>query len=159
MFKRLCLCAAFAAVPVLATQSASAAERVKVGSLRCEVSAGLGMIIASKKDMTCVFTAPHGRHERYSGTIGKFGLDIGATNRGVLAWDVFAPTGGPEKGALAGRYVGVGASVTLGAGLGANALIGGNKRTIALQPLSVQAQTGLNLAGGVSGMTLHYHGR
>lgn len=159
MFKRLCFCAAFAAASVLAAQSASAAERVKVGSLRCEVSAGLGLVIASRKDMSCVFYAPHGRHERYTGTISKFGLAIGATNRGVLRWGVFAPTGGPKAGALAGGYIGVGASVTLGAGIGANALIGGNARTIVLQPISVQAQTGLDLAGGVSGMTLHYHPR
>lgn len=146
--------AAFAAAAILASANAKAAEKVKVGALRCEVASGLGLIIASQKAMDCVFTSPRGWRERYSGKIGKFGLDIGGTDRGKLAWDVFAPTGGPKRGALAGDYVGVGASVTLGAGIGANALIGGNQNTIALQPISVQTQTGINLAGGVAAMSL-----
>ena len=52
--------------------------------------------------MSCVFTSARGHHERYYGTIRKFGLDIGATDRGVLAWAVFAPWEGPKRGALAG---------------------------------------------------------
>jgi hypothetical protein len=131
-----------------------AAERVKVGNLRCEVSGGLGMIIASTKEMECVFTGPNGRSERYYGAIHKFGLDIGATTQGVLSWDVFAPTAGPRRGALAGDYEGVAASATLGAGLGANALVGGSGRSFALQPLSVQAQNGLDLSAGVASLSL-----
>ena len=34
-------------------------------------------------------------------------------------------------------------------------LIGGSNRTIALQPLSVTGQTGLNLAAGVASLELH----
>jgi hypothetical protein len=104
--------------------------------------------------MQCVFTSQNGRRERYRGSIGKFGVDIGGTDRGQLAWDVFAPTGRPLKGALSGDYAGVGASVTLGPGIGANAMIGGNDQTFALQPVSVQTQTGANVAGGVSAMSL-----
>lgn len=144
--------AALTLVPALA--SAQEPPRAKVGTLRCEVAAGLGMIVASRKDVRCVFTSADGRRERYWGHISKFGLDIGATNRGVLLWDVFASTVGPRHWALAGEYVGVGASATIGAGLGANALIGGNDRSVALQPLSMQAQTGLDIAGGVSSLTL-----
>jgi hypothetical protein len=131
-----------------------AAERVKVGNLRCEVSGGLGMIIASSKEMECVFTGPNGRSEHYYGAIHKFGLDIGATTQGVLSWDVFAPTAGPRRGALAGDYEGVAASATVGVGLGANALVGGSDRSFALQPLSVQAQNGLDLSAGVASFTL-----
>jgi hypothetical protein len=36
------------------------------------------------------------------------------------------------------------------AGLGANVLIGGSNRTVALQPLSVSGQVGLNFAVGVA---------
>jgi len=82
---------------------ALAQANVKVGSLRCDVSGGLGMIVTSAKDMQCVYTSSHGFHERYYGTIRKFGLDIGQTNRGVLAWAVFAPTAGARRGAEAGR--------------------------------------------------------
>jgi hypothetical protein len=39
-------------------------------------------------------------------------------------------------------------------GVGANVLLGGNSNTIALQPVSVQAQAGLNLAAGVAALTL-----
>ena len=83
------------------------------------------MIITSAKEMRCTFTSARGHRERYYGTIRKFGLDIGATGRGVLVWDVLAPTGGPRRRALAGDYGGVDASATVGAGVGANALVGG----------------------------------
>jgi hypothetical protein len=133
---------------------AFAAERVKVGVLRCEVSAGLGLIIASTKEIECAFTNPRGDTERYYGKIRKFGLDIGVTNAGVLTWDVFSATEGPRHDALAGDYAGVDASATVGVGLGANALVGGSDRAFALQPLSVQGQTGLALAAGVESLTL-----
>jgi hypothetical protein len=151
---RAILCAASLAVLSTCVQTAVAQQGVKIGALRCEVSGGLGLIITSSKDMQCVFTSASGQSEPYSGTIRKFGLDIGVTDKGVLAWDVFAPSEGPKPGALAGDYAGVGASATVGAGVGANALVGGSGSSFTLQPLSVQAQTGLALAAGVAGLTL-----
>ncbi|MGO4871621.1 MAG: DUF992 domain-containing protein [Roseiarcus sp.] len=147
------LAIALVALSALA-QPALAQSNVKVGALRCDVSGGLGMIITSAKEMRCVYTSSHGFKERYYGTIQKFGLDIGQTSRGVLAWAVFAPTSGPRRGALAGDYAGADASVTVGAGLGANVLVGGFDRSFTLQPLSVEAQSGLALAAGVASMTL-----
>jgi hypothetical protein len=147
------LAVALVALSALA-QPALAQSNVKVGALRCDVAGGLGMIITSAKDMRCVYTSSHGYAERYAGTIRKFGLDIGQTGRGVLTWAVFAPTAGPRRGALAGDYVGADASVALGAGLGANALVGGFQRSFTLQPLSVEAQSGVALAAGVASMTL-----
>ena len=144
---------AAAALGLLASP-ALAAEQVKVGRLQCEVAAGLGMIIASSKDMECRFVSTQGKSELYHGKIKKFGLDIGGTDRGTLTWDVFAPTDGPLRRALAGDYAGVGASATLGVGLGANAMIGGSARQYSLQPLSVQTQTGLNIAAGVAALEL-----
>ena len=47
-----------------------------------------------------------------------------------------------------------GAEATAGAGLGANLLVGGTGRSFSLQPLSVQGQTGLNFAAGVTTLTL-----
>jgi Protein of unknown function (DUF992) len=150
---RAILCAASLAVLITSAQTA-VAQQVKVGALRCEVSGGLGLIITSSKEMRCVFTSARGRPEHYYGTIRKFGLDIGATDQGILAWDVFAPSQGPKRGALAGDYAGVDASATVGAGVGANALVGGSGRSFTLQPLSIQAQTGLALAAGVAELTL-----
>ena len=138
----------------IAAAPAQADSNVKVGQLTCSVSSGLGLIITSSKELFCRFRSAAGYTEHYYGRIRKFGLDIGATNRGVLAWAVFAPTAGPRRHALAGEYVGVAASATVGAGLGANALVGGFNRSFTLQPLSVQAQTGLALAAGVASMTL-----
>ena len=109
------------------------AEQVKVGRLQCEVAAGLGMIIASSKEMECRFLSANGRHHgMYHGRIKKFGLDIGGTDRGMLVWDVFAPTAGPLRHALAGDYTGLGANATVGVGLGANALLGGSGRAVQL---------------------------
>ena len=151
---RAILYAASVAVLIASAQTTVAQQGVKVGALRCEVSGGLGLIITSSKEMSCDFTSARGHREHYYGTIRKFGLDIGATDRGILAWDVFAPSAGPKPGALAGDYAGVGASATVGAGVGANALVGGSGRSLTLQPLSVQAQTGLALAAGVAELTL-----
>jgi len=133
---------------------ASADQHVKVGALRCEVSAGLGLIITSSKELSCAFTSAHGWREHYYGRIHKFGLDLGTTDGGVLAWDVFAPVEGPRRHALAGEYGGVDASATVGVGVGANVLVGGSDRQFSLQPLSVEGQTGLALAAGVESLTL-----
>jgi predicted small integral membrane protein len=154
MSLRALSCIAALAAAIAAAQSAAAQDRPKVGALRCEVSSGLGLIVTSAKEMRCIFTSSRGYSERYFGMVRKFGLDLGRTNRGVLAWEVFAPMQGPRRGALAGDYFGVDASATVGVGVGANALIGGSGRSIALQPLSVQAQTGLALAAGVASLTL-----
>ena len=106
--------------------------------------------------MHCVYQpSGGGRVERYEGRIRKLGVDIGVTNQASLAWAVFAP-GKVRRGALEGTYVGASAEATIVAGLGANLLIGGFKKTISLQPLSIQMQTGLNIAAGVAGLYLDF---
>ena len=94
------------------------------------------------------------RSSRYHATLRRAGVDIGFNQQVVVAWAVFAPTRGVARGDLAGNYGGAAASATVGVGVGANALIGGSNNTIALQPLSVQAQTGLSVAAGVAGLEL-----
>jgi hypothetical protein len=139
---------------------ACAEVNIAVGHLRCNVAPGMGVLVTSSKDLRCEYTALGGGfRERYVGVIRKFGLDLGPTYQGVLIWDVFAPAGGPMLGALTGQYLGGAASATIGAGLGANAMVsvlapGNGGRSITLQPLSTQAQTGLNFAAGVASMTL-----
>jgi hypothetical protein len=148
-----------AAVLALAAVSfqapAVAQDRARVGVLDCDVSGGIGLIIGSRKQMNCTYTpSAQGPREVYTGSIGKFGLDVGATTGGRMVWAVHAATkGGPA--ALAGTYAGASADASVGAGLGANVLVGGSNRTVALQPLSVQAQTGINLAIGVASLTLN----
>jgi len=131
--------------------AAQAADRVKAGTLSCDVSGGIGLIIGSKKSMTCRFepVAPGWVPEAYVGSIGKLGVDLGATTGAKMVWAVFS-AGSPAPGALAGDYAGATAEATFAVGLGANVLVGGSHRTIALQPVSVTGQTGLNVAAGVA---------
>ncbi|HYM34662.1 MAG TPA: DUF992 domain-containing protein [Steroidobacteraceae bacterium] len=141
--------------PAAAQEIFPAPQRVKVGTLNCDISAGIGLIIASQKQVTCMFTPSEPLpREVYYGSINKFGLDIGATAGGEMAWAVYAPTT-RSVGALAGHYGGASAEATVGLGAGANVLIGGSNRTVTLQPVSVQGQAGLNLAVGVASLDLH----
>jgi hypothetical protein len=146
---------ALAAAVALPGSAMAQHERTKAGTLSCDISGGIGLIITSHKDLTCMFTPSQpGPREVYVGSISKFGLDLGATAGGEMVWAVYAPTD-RRFGALAGHYAGASAEATVGAGLGANVLVGGSNRTVELQPLSVQGQAGLNLAVGVAGIDLH----
>lgn len=140
---------ALAAMP----QSASAGP---VGQLNCSVSGGVGFIITSNRALNCEYDPiSGGRPQHYVGTIGRFGLDLGVQGPGHLTWGVVTIGGPVGPGALAGAYVGGAASATVGVGVGANALVGGNG-AITLQPVSVQAQSGLDIAAGVGTLTLEY---
>lgn len=153
------LAVAVAAFALPSVASAQGAPRVEAGVLRCTVDGGVGLIVASRKSMTCVFRRRGGPDERYVGRITKIGVDIGITRRTSIAWAVLAPTEQLPRASLAGRYGGVSAEATVGIGAGANALVGGSRRNVMLQPLSVQGQTGLNIAAGVAGLTLSPAGR
>src|SRR5215470_7108705 len=154
MHRPLSVLAILAIAAAVASPALAQRERVKAGTLTCDISGGIGLIITSHKDVTCMFTPSQpGPREVYVGGINKFGLDLGATAGGEMVWAVYAPTS-RRFGALAGSYSGATAEATVGAGLGANVLVGGSDRTVALQPLSVQGQTGLNVAAGVTELTL-----
>jgi hypothetical protein len=134
-----------------------AVERVELGVLECTVDGGTGFIFGSTKDLRCTFNPADDMRaaEPYFGVISRFGIDIGSTSQGTIAWAVLAPTTDMwAPGALAGNYVGIGGEATAGVGLGANALLGGSNETFALQPLSVSTQVGLNFALGVSELEL-----
>jgi hypothetical protein len=142
---------AFAALAVLAAQP----SRLQVGTLTCAMSASIGFIVGSQKNVNCVFRGRPGEpEEAYTGTMTTIGLDIGFTTGGVIVWTVFADTN-RYAGMLAGRYSGATAEVSIAAGLGANVLVGGSNRTVALQPLSLQGQLGLDVAAGIGSLELH----
>jgi hypothetical protein len=133
----------------------AAAQRARAGMLNCDVSAGIGFIIGSQRTVVCTFTPDGGGPpDFYTGTISRFGLDIGVTGGGHMLWAVFSEFAGPAQGSLAGDYVGATGEATVAVGLGANVLIGGSNRQIALQPVSVSGQVGLNLAVGVADLRL-----
>jgi hypothetical protein len=145
-----------AAAILSATSAPSSAQdkRVNVGVLDCRVGPSIGLIVGSQQQLRCAFRSRAGYAESYVGTINRLGLDIGITAGGRMAWRVYAPGSGAARKALAGNYVGASGDISLGVGVGANALVGGSNRTIALQPVSVKGQVGANLALGVANLTL-----
>src|SRR5262245_25701539 len=146
--------AAALSLALVGPAAAQGPQGAKVGTLTCDISGGLGLLIASQKELQCVFTPTEpGPREVYVGVIRKFGLDLGATSGGQMLWSVYSRTRGGVA-ALAGSYAGATAEAAIGAGVGANVLVGGADRTIALQPVSVQGQTGLNVAAGVADLEL-----
>lgn len=140
----------------LATE-ASAQGRAKVGTLTCNLGPSVGFIVGGQRRLSCRYT-PDGPWppEVYVGNMSTIGLDIGVSGRGRMVWAVFAPTNGYFRGALTGTYAGASADVAIGVGLGANVLVGGSHRSFALQPVSVEANTGVNLAAGVSELRLRW---
>jgi uncharacterized protein DUF992 len=77
------------------------AQTTQVGTLTCQVAGGIGLVITSQKEIACSFVNARRELEAYTGVIRRFGLDIGATTGGQLAWSVFAPNA-VARGALAG---------------------------------------------------------
>lgn len=144
---------AIAALALGVLAAAPAEARVRAGMLTCTVAPGVSYLIGSQKAVSCVFRSVRGYRERYSGRITRVGLDVGFTSGGKIAWAVYAAAQ-RGRGALAGGYGGASAEATVAGGLGANVLVGGFRRSISLQPVSVGAQTGLDLAVGVSGLQL-----
>ena len=126
------------------------------GTLNCDVSGGIGLIIGSQREVNCLFTPSYpAPPEQYVGTITKVGLDLGITGPGQLVWSVLQSTT-RRRGVLAGSYAGASAKVSALVGMGANLLVGGNDRSVALQPLSIQGQTGINIAAGVAEISLQF---
>jgi hypothetical protein len=142
MIRRLLFLIAFV---VLAATPAVARDRVAVGTLECR-SPGTISLIFSLNDYDCVFFSDRGRAYRYVGRIASLGFQAGITRNEVLVWRVFAPTTSVDRHALRGNYIGGHAAAALIVGGGANVLVGGSNQTISLQPVSVEAKTGINLA-------------
>jgi uncharacterized protein DUF992 len=156
-----CLRLATLTLAAMLSLPAGAQNWTQVGTLSCKVDPNIGFIIVGHQPMQCVYnqapgTVPQVPPQSYDGAINTVGLSIGVSTGSALAWAVFAPTTGVPAGALAGEYVGVSADVGLGLGAGANVLLGGSNRTIALQPLSVQGSVALNVVAGVSSLKLRW---
>jgi Protein of unknown function (DUF992) len=141
---------------VLAFGTPVQAQSVKAGIMTCNVASGFGFIFGSSRSVNCTF-APNGVvPQHYVGAINKFGVDIGYVEAAVMAWAVLAPTTNPGPGSLAGTYVGATGSASVGVGIGANVLFGGFGNSISLQPLSIEGDKGVNVAGGIAEMTLTF---
>lgn len=154
--RKALLAAAVAAASLfaLAPQTQAAQSGVRIGTLTCHVQGAWGHLVASNREMNCMYEPYHRTAERYVGSIQRYGVDVGHVNNATLVWAVVAPTSNVGRTALEGDYGGVSANATVGIGLGANVLVGGLDRSIALQPLSVEGNSGLALAAGVGVMRL-----
>jgi hypothetical protein len=157
MFKHRSILAAFALAATFAAPASAQAPPTwtQVGMLNCVLNPSIGFIIAGHQSMECRFIQ-NARipPEAYVGALNMVGLNVGVTAGGVLGWAVFAPTAGTPVGALAGEYAGASGDIGLGVGVGANILVGGSGRTFALQPVSLEGSVSVNVALGVSMLTL-----
>ena len=134
--------------------TANALPAVRAGVLQCQGGQNVGFVVGSTTSLECVFQSEGRRPEPYLATLHRIGLDLGVTEQTRLTWAVNAPTGRVRPGDLAGNYGGVGANASVGVGGGGNFLVGGPQNSYALQPISVQGQTGLNVAAGVANIEL-----
>lgn len=156
MYKRLMVAinALTLAMSAIVVAGSAHAQGARIGVLTCNVSSGFGFVFGSSRSLNCTFSGANGHYEHYTGTINRFGVDIGYIRGGVLVWSVLAPTITPAPCALAGNYGGATAQATVGVGAGANVLVGGNNNSISLQPVSIEGTTGLNVAAGIASITL-----
>ena len=139
--------------------AAQPVQRVQIGVLECRGGASVGFVVGSVTNLGCVLRIDGMPEDRYVATIRKVGVDLGITQESALAWGVWAPVARLGPGDLSGNYAGAQGSASVGVGVGGNVLVGGSDNSIALQPLSVQGQTGLNVAAGIAGIELEpFHG-
>jgi hypothetical protein len=138
----------------LAGVQAQQPQRVQVGVLECRGGGSVGFVVGSVTNLGCVLRVDGMPDDRYVATIRKVGLDLGITQESAIAWAVFAPVARLGPGDLSGDYAGAQSSASIGVGLGGNVLVGGSANSIALQPLSLQGQVGLNVAAGLESLEL-----
>lgn len=138
----------------LATSADASQRGVRIGTLTCHTQGAWGHVVSSRRDMQCTYQRRHHIAEHYTGQIRRYGLDVGHTRGGTMVWAVIAPTSNVGRTALEGNYGGVSANATVGVGGAVNVLVGGLDRSITLQPLSVEGNSGLALAAGVGQMRL-----
>jgi|SRR5690242_13882847 len=145
-------CASFRAHAQVANQ-----HWTQSGMLSCKLNPSIGFVIFGHQSMECRFEPSlPGPPQKYEGALNTVGIDVGVIGAGGLAWGVLAPTTGVSAGGLAGEYVGASGDVALGAGVGANVLIGGSQRSIALQPVSIEGSVALDVTLGLSALQLRY---
>jgi len=151
---RLSTSALAAATLMASLATAHAIPAVRAGMLECQGGQNVGFVVGSVTRLECVFQSQGRRPEAYIATVRRFGVDLGFTEQTQFSWAVNAPAGRVGRGELAGNYSGVGANASVGVGFGSNFLVGGPEHSYALQPISVQGQTGLNVAAGVADIEL-----
>jgi hypothetical protein len=143
-----------AAALVAPLAAANALPPVRAGILQCQGGQNVGFVVGSVTSLECVFQSEGRRPEPYIATVRRYGVDLGFTQQTRFTWAVNAPSHRVGRGDLAGNYGGVGANASVGIGGGGNFLVGGPQNSYALQPISVQGQTGLNVTAGIADVEL-----
>jgi hypothetical protein len=151
---RLSSLSGIAVAALVASFTSANALPVRAGILQCQGGQNVGFVVGSVTSLECVFQSEGRRPEPYIATIHRLGVDLGITQQTRLSWAVNAPTNRLGRGELSGNYGGIGANASVGVGGGGNFLVGGPANSYALQPISVQGQTGLNVAAGIAGLEL-----
>lgn len=156
LIKNITIAGLIAGSTLFASNAAFAEDKVTIGVLVCTGEGAEGHIFKASEQLSCVYQPndKQGTVDKYSGKIEQLGIDIGKAGAGQMSWMVMAAGKDAYKaGILAGKYEGVGVDVAAGVGGGANILVGDNK-AFSLQPVSVEANEGANIAVGVSKLTL-----
>jgi hypothetical protein len=134
----------------IVTSAAFADFGADLGVLTCKLKDVHNDIVYTSEAFACAFKPKSGDAQEYTGEIKSLGVDLSVTKDMTLVWAVLAPTadsGASE--ALKGRYVGGSADVALGAGAGANVLVGGGHNSVTLQPLSASGIVGSGVSVGI----------
>lgn len=148
---------ALAALAVFALSSAPAsAQQTQAGVLECRGGETISFVVGSVSDLNCIYRPDFGPAQQYRAVLRRAGVDIGVTAVSGLIWRVIAPTNQIGLGDLSGNYGGATAGGAFVVGAGANVLYGGSNNSVALQPLSVEGQVGLNVFAGVAGLELRF---
>lgn len=137
----------------VAADTKSNSAGFKVGTLTCHFDTSVGWLIGSVKEADCLYKGINGEEQLYTAELSRLGVDVGVTGAQTVVWAVIAP-GKAQPDSLEGTYLGASAEATAIVGLNANALLGGFKKSIALQPVSIGAQTGVNVAAGIGSLRL-----
>ncbi len=146
------LCAASLGLLAMAVATSSSAE-IEIGVLTCKTIPGsrVNLLIRSTADVNCEFKDGAGKTEQYKGESGiALGLDLSFKSDETFAFSVISSSSaGAGSHALAGKYVGGKASVSLGVGLGAAVLVGGSDDNFGLNPIALGANQGVGASAGI----------
>jgi hypothetical protein len=143
------------AAPAAAEPAKTDMQKVESGLLECRGESAIAYGFGSTRKVECEFRATLGMNQYYTGTLERAGLDFGVSDQGSMLWAVLATTPKLGPGALSGQYVGFSSGAALGPGFSANVLMAKDaKLGIALQPLSVSADSGLSISLAAATLTL-----
>lgn len=137
--------ALFTALAVGLMSVPAKAQSVELGVLTCDIDGGFGAIFGSNRQASCVFLDKNGAVTTYTADITKIGPDLGFVASKTLTWAVLAASNNVPRN-LRGTYVGANVEASAFIGAGGNVMVGGMRDSFALNPVSIQTQTGINAA-------------